>query len=346
MKSVLPVLILSVAGLWAQGQQTPSPQLIDRTKSEVKAPGQTAAGQKDVKTYQVNVPAEAVLPITALPPATVVATIDGEKVTAGELQAVLKNMPQNVQQQAQTDRRRFVEQFGILRKLSEDAKKEKLDQQSPWKEAIAYGVMQVLYQAEINKKFTELPVAQEEIKKEYDASPDKYLQAKVRAIYLPFSNAPVSQADPKGKKVLSEAEAKAKGEDLVKQIRGGADFIKLVKENSGDPKSVEKDGDFGFIHKVDPIPEDLKKAIFAAKKGDVTDPVRQPNGFYIFRIEDLGPQPLDQVQGAITNELKNKQFMTWLGGIQKSLDIKMEHEAPAGIKLTPAPAGSTPMPSK
>jgi peptidyl-prolyl cis-trans isomerase C len=347
MRFVLPIVVLSTLNLWAQGQGSDG-QLIDRSKPDAKASGQTApaAGQKDVKTYQVTVPADAVLPISTLPPSTVIATVDGQKVTAGELQAILKNMPQNVQQQAQSDRRKFVEQYGILRRLSAEARKEKLDEQSPWKEAIEYGTMQVLYQAQINKKFAELPVAQEDIKKEYEATPDKYLQAKVRAIYLPFSSAPVSQADSKGKKILSEAEAKAKAEDLVKQIRAGADFIKLVKENSGDPKSVEKDGDFGYLHKVDPIPEDLKKVIFSAKKMDVTDPVRQPNGFYIFRIEDIGPQPLEQVQGTITTELKNKQFMTWLGGIQKSLDVKMEHEAPPGIQVMPAPGGSASKPSK
>jgi len=351
MRTILPLAVISVASVWAQGQQQPSPELVEKMKSEAKAAvmaGQkpAAAPSKPGSTYQVNIPAEAVVPIGTLPPSTVVATVDGRKVTAGDLQAVLKALPPQVQQQAQADRRKFVEQYGVLLRLSGDARKDKLDQQSPYREAIEYGTMQVLYQAEINKKFADMNIPQEELKKAYDSGKDKYVQAKVRAIYIPFSTAPVSQADANGKKLLSESEAKAKADDLVKQIRGGADFIKLVKEHSGDARSVEKDGDFGHIHKSDNIPVDLKNVIFSAKQGEVTEPVRQANGFYIFRIEEVGAQPFDEVQGTITNELKNAQFVAWLSGLQKSLDIKMEHEVPPGIQLTPMPSGSVAPPAK
>ena len=38
-----------------------------------------------------------------------------------------------------------------------------------------------------------------------------------------------------GKPASEEAAIKAKGESLLKQIKGGADFAKLAKENSEDP---------------------------------------------------------------------------------------------------------------
>ncbi len=294
----------------------------------------------------MTIPAAAVIPIDQLPTSTVIATVDGKKVTAGELQVVLKALPPQVQQQAQANRRQFVEQYGILRRLSDEARKEGLDKQSPYKESIEYGTMQVLYQAQLNRKFAELPVAPEEIEKTYEASKDKYQQARVRAIYIRFSSAPASQPDANGKPLPTEEEAKAKAEDIVKKIREGADFVKMVKEYSNDPKSVEKDGDFGFIHKNDPIPTELKNVIFSAKPGDVAGPVRQANGFYIFRIEETGTQPLAQVRDAITNEVKNKQFGAWITSLQKSLDIKMEAELPAGVQAVPQVSGSSVQPAK
>lgn len=332
MRIFLPLAVLSALNVWAQGQ--------------APSPGQKPAASSTPQTLQVTIPAEAVAPISSLPPATVVATVDGKKVTAGELQAVLKALPPQVQQQAQADRRRFLEQYGILRRLADEARQQKLDQQSPYKESIEYGAMQVLYQAEMNRKFAEIPVAPEDIKKAYEANKDKYVQARVRAIYLPFSTAPVSQADSKGKPLLTEAEAKAKAEDIVKQIRGGTDFVKMVKEYSADPKSVQKDGDFGFIHQTDPIPADLKKVIFSAKIGEITEPVRQANGFYIFRVDEVGPQPYTEVEGAITNELKQAQFGTWISSLQKSIDIKMEHEVPSTVYTVPKASGSAAQPAK
>jgi len=278
------------------------------------------------KVVGVQVPAEAVLPITALPAATIIATIDGRKVTAGELQTVLRAMPAQVQQQAQADRRKFLEQYGVLMHLADEARKAKLDQQSPYKEAIEYNTMQILYQAEINQKMQEMPVTPEDVKKTFETNKERYIQAKVKAIYLPFTNAPVTQTDAKGKKVLTEAEAKAKAEDLAKQIRAGGDFGALAKEHSGDPNSAQKGGDFGFIKKSDNIASDLKNAIFATKPGEITDPVRQPNGFYVFRVDEIAPQSFEQVQNNIITELKNAQFVSWLNGMQKSLNIQMEHE--------------------
>ena len=48
-----------------------------------------------------------------------------------------------------------------------------------------------------------------------------------------------------GKPASEEAAIKAKGENLLKQIKGGADFAKLAKENSEDPISGANGGDLG-----------------------------------------------------------------------------------------------------
>ena len=76
------------------------------------------------------------------------------------------------------------------------------------------------------------------------------------------------------KKTLTEAEAKAKIDDLKKQIEAGADFGKLAKENSDDKDSAAKDGDFGLIKKNSPYPEAIKKTVFELKPGQVSEPLR------------------------------------------------------------------------
>jgi peptidyl-prolyl cis-trans isomerase C len=307
---------------------------------------QTPPEKRPAQTVQVEIPAAAVIPISALTPQTLVATVNGRKVTAGELQAVLRQLTPQMQQQAQRDRRKFVEQYALLRELSEQGKKEGLDQKSPWKEAIEYGTVQVLYQAVVNRKFEQLTASPEELKKNYEANPGRFQQAHVRAIYLPFSSAPVSQADSTGKKLLTEDEAKTKAQDLMKQLKEGADFVKLVKENSGDPASAAKDGDFGFIKKNDPMPQDLKTAIFSAKAGELAGPMRQANGYYIFRVEEVNTQPFEQVQATLLSELKSQQFAQWMAGLQKGLDVQMVGpSAPSVVPVEPqvgAPAPAAP----
>ncbi len=299
-------------------------------------------------TYQVNIPVGQGqgAPLTQLAPTAVVATVDGRKVTAGELQTILKNVPPQVQQKIDSDRKEFMTQYGALMRLVELAKKEKLDQQSPYKEAIDYQTMIILQRAAVEQKSKELAVPAEEVQKFYDANQDRYGQVTFKAIYLPFNTSQASQADPNGKALPTEAEAKAKAEDIVKQARAGADFVKLVKENSGDPTSVAKDGDFPPIRKSDTqIPADIRNALFGAKAGDVTDPIKQPKGFYIFRIQDAGVQPLDQVKDAISADLRQQQVTKWLEDLKKGVEVKME-EAPAPAQAAPVPSASAVPPQK
>ncbi len=335
MRILFALGIVSVLSLSAQTQApatTPA-----AAPAPVANPGIQVTPGSAPNTFNIGIKA---VPLIQLPAASVVATVDGQKITAGQLQAILRNMPPQVQQKIEGDRKEFITQYGMLLRLVDMARNEKLDQQSPYKEAIDYQTMVVLQGAVVERKSKGLTVSPEDIKKYYDANQEKYAQVKFKAIYLPFNPTPTSAPDTSGKALPNEAEAKAKAEDLVKQARTGADFVKLVKENSGDPTSVAKDGDFPPVHKSDmQVPADIRKALFGAKPGEVTDPVRQARGFYIFRIVESGAQPLDQVQESIKSELQNEQLKQWLDELKKNVEVKLEQEPVA------TPAAAVPSPS-
>src|SRR5205085_10916235 len=134
-------------------------------------------------------------------------------------------------------------------------------------------------------------------------------EVKGKALYVAYSDDAGSAA--KGKKPLSEAEAKAKAEKLLAQIKGGADFVKLVKENSDDETSREKNGDFATLHFGDNIPDSFRAAIFDLKKGEVSAPLRQPNGYYLLRAEEVTYRSLSDARDEIYNELKNQKYSEW-----------------------------------
>ena len=170
---------------------------------------------------------------------------------------------------------------------------------------MAYNRMLALAQAQLQEAQNQVNVNPEEVQKYYDANKDAYTQARIKVIYIPFSPDPIRRNRPHPrKKVLSESEAKAKAEKLYADFQAGADFVKLVKENSDDPASASKDGDFGTFRRSDQLPEEIKTAIFALKPGQVSKPVRQPNGFYIFRAEEIGTEPFDKVKAQITEDLQ------------------------------------------
>ncbi len=273
----------------------------------------------------------------AVAPDTVVATVDGKPVTAAELQGLYRTVGPQVQQNAARDPAAFLRQYAMLKRLSDYAEKQKLDQQSPYREALAAGRMQILYQAAIQHTYENIPVSPEDQKKFYEANHDRWVQARVKVIYIPFSDNPAAAAGEK--KPLSEKEARAKAESIVKQLRAGADFVKMVREHSQDPTSAEKDGDFPPISKSDQIPDAVKQAVFALKKGEISDPVRAPNGFYIFRAEEITTKPYEAVKDEIFNEIKLARLREFLDSIQKEVQIKIENEA--FFRQTPANQGSS-----
>ena len=108
----------------------------------------------------------------------------------------------------------------------------------------------------------------------------------------------------------------------MKQIRGGADFAKLVAQYSEDPASKAAGGDFGVVNTNSSYSADVKKAVLALKAGEVTDPLRQSNAFYIIRVEEKTTQPMDELRGAISDEIRQAHLNEWLAGVGKKFEPK------------------------
>jgi hypothetical protein len=143
------------------------------------------------------------------------------------------------------DRYEFLHQWAVLRSLTKMADELKLGEQSPYKEAIEHARMQVLVQAKINEAINSAIIEPAEIAKYYDSNKQKYQQVKVKAIYIAFSENPAPPAAGKGKKALTDAEAKAKAAAL-EAIRSGA-VSSSWPRNSDDAMSRERMGIFATL---------------------------------------------------------------------------------------------------
>jgi len=269
--------------------------------------------------------AAAPAPAASLAPDTVVVEIAGKKYTKAEVDGMINSLPPQFQQAARMQPQ-MLSQIFMIRRMAADGEKAGLDKQSPYKEAIEFNRMQILQQAQATTYLNTIQVTPEDEQKYYKENADKYKQAKVRVIYITFSPTP-DKTGADGKKLLSEAEAKAKIDDLRKQALGGADFGKLARENSDDKSSAEKDGDFGMMSHTSSYPDPIKSAVFALKAGEISEPVRQPNGFYLIRVDQVTEQPFAEVDVEILKELRQKRFNDYVKGLQDEYKVKVENPA-------------------
>lgn len=240
---------------------------------------------------------------------------DGVKFTMGDLKRLYPALPAPLQSAVVNDSAEFFHEYAMMRKLTQMAEKEKLDTQPPYKEVLEYNRLFTLYQAELDLQYRTASVEPSEIVNYYEAHKGNYEQVRVKAIYIAFGDS------------ASEAQAKQKADRLVAEIRGGADFVKLVKENSEDETSKAKDGDFATLRPTDNVPDAIRAAIFALKQGETSAAVRQPHGFYIFRAEDVTVRPLSQVRDQIFTEIKTEHASEWVKKTDR--ETKVEFPNPA-----------------
>jgi peptidyl-prolyl cis-trans isomerase C len=289
--------------------QTPPPSV---------APG-TPAPQVQAAPPETPPPA----PIT---PQTVVAEVEGKNLTAGDVDQIFAALPPQYQQSARMNPAKTLTQLLMFKYLADEAEKANLDKRPDLKTALEFQRMNLLYQAEINDYKDKIPVTREDQDKLYQENPDRFKQVKVKVIHLSFSATP-DKPGPDGKKMMSETEAKAKADELRKQIVAGGDFGKLARENSDDKSSSAKDGDFGTISHNSPYPEPVKKAVFALKEGEVSEPVKQANGFYLIRADSVVLQPFGEVRPQIIEELKQTRFTDWIKSLDTRFTVKVENQA-------------------
>jgi peptidyl-prolyl cis-trans isomerase D len=104
------------------------------------------------------------------------------------------------------------------------------------------------------------------------------------------------------------ADAQAKAESILKQLKDGADFAAMAKKYSDDPGSKDKGGELGFVQKGTMVPA-FDNAIFTQPVGQLSI-VHSQYGFHIVQVEGRHPaheQALNEVLPEIQATLIQQQ---------------------------------------
>ena len=276
-----------------------------------------------VSAQQANIPDDAV-----------VATVGDKKYTAGEMRAITDKLPSQARQFMLVNPAGAIEQYLIVQHLASDAEKQGIDKQPPYKTDLEWQRMMSLATADMTVYRAKISIPGEDQRKYYQEHATDFQQAKVRVIYVAFSSGQVKS----DRKVLTEPEAKTKIQDLRQKLLGGADFATLAKENSDDKESAAKGGEFGIVKHNSSQPADVKNAIFSLKSGGISEPVKQPNGYYIFKVDEFTTQPYDEVSSQINEKMRQDKYDEWFKGIQNRYKVKVEN--PDFFPRQPTPPGS------
>ncbi|MDR6538214.1 peptidylprolyl isomerase [Variovorax soli] len=115
---------------------------------------------------------------------------------------------------------------------------------------------------------------------------------------------------PSGAPAAEREKARAKAQQLLAEIKKApGSFADLARKNSQDPGSAEKGGDLDFVTRGAMV-KPFEDAMFALKKGEISDVVETEFGYHIIQLNDIRPAvvpPFEQVRAKVEDEVRSQQ---------------------------------------
>ncbi|WP_162408958.1 peptidylprolyl isomerase [Acuticoccus sediminis] len=256
-------------------------------------------------------------------PDQVLATVNGDDITVGDVAYAREALGDAVQQVPEAQRDEMVLSLLVdMALMSDAAKAEGMDQTDDFQRRLEFQRMQALQEAYMTKMVQGV-VTQDALQQRYDEEVAKLPKEQVTASHI-----------------LVETEDEAK--DIIKQLDDGADFAELAEENSKDPGSAQKGGSLGKFTRGQMV-KPFEDAAFALEPGQITEePVQSQFGWHIIKLEDrseVTPPPLTQVAGQIQQLLVRDAYIDAVAKLKENATI----ETPDGKPL-PGDESAVPVP--
>jgi peptidyl-prolyl cis-trans isomerase C len=263
---------------------------------------------------------------------TVVAEVNGKKITVSEFYAQMKRLAGEEQMQMQDSpaiRKKLLEGMVKEELLKQEAEKLGLEKDPAVQNEIEQAKQQIIVRGLVRREVIDKvkTVDEKDSKAFYDSNKSQF----------------PSPEQVHARHILVKTKAEA---DAIKaQLDKGADFEKLAKEKSIDPGTAGRGGDLGFFSKDEMIPE-FSKVAFSLSTGKISVPVKSQYGYHIIRVEGKkasGTMGFEEAKPFIERRLisqkQREKLDSWLDSLEKNAKVTTHPEL-VGISepTTPKPA--------
>ncbi len=262
------------------------------------------------------VPAPATVAPATSDPDPVIVSAGSVAIRKSDFETAVKTLPAEYQSFALgPGKKQFAEDYLRMKLLASEGMKSGLDKDPDVVKQLDLLRENLVAQEQLKRIDKSITISDAELKKAYDENKKEYEQVKARHILIAFKGSPAAQ---KAKKALTEAEAKAKAEELRKKVVAGtAKFEDLAKKESDDAESGKNGGQLGAFGRGQMVPE-FEQAAFTAKPGEVTPVVKTQFGFHIIKVEEHNSTSFESVKATLEKTVRQKKLREMLDAMKES----------------------------
>ena len=274
------------------------------------------------------------MPATAADADPVIVSAGAVTIRRSDFEAAVKTLPAEYQTFAMgPGKKQFADDYLRMKLLAAEGMKNNLDKSPEVTKQLELMRENLVATEELKRIEGTITITDTELKKAYDDNKKDYQQVKARHILIAFKGSPAAQ---KGKKPLTDAEAKTKADDLRKKLVAGADFAEMAKKESDDVESGKNGGDLGAFGHGQMVPE-FEQAAFNAKPGEITPVVKTQFGYHIIKVDEKVSTPFDTVKANLDKTIRQKKVKDLLDAM-KTAAKPMFNDAYFATPAAPASA--------
>jgi parvulin-like peptidyl-prolyl isomerase len=269
---------------------------------------------------------------STIPKDKVLVQVNDIKITAGDLDLILKAYPDNTRVYVLgPGREQFFDQIVRTLVLSEEGKRRKLDQERIYKTQVMYSLAAILANQTNEDIKSNVKIDDAVLKKYLEDHQADYTRLKARHILIRVkgSQVPVrpGQAD------LTEEQALAKAKELQAKIKAGADFAEVAMAESDDATSGVKGGDLGVIGHGQVVPS-FEQAAYKLQPGEISDPVRSPFGFHLIQVQERQIKTFEELKPELEAKVRPDLVKKQVDELVNKAKVILAPEVLPASKLT------------
>ena len=240
---------------------------------------------------------------------TVLATVNGKKITEQEVQAFINGLGPQVAMQFQSPdgMKKVVDELVNQELMYLDAVENKFQEEETFKKELEKVKEFVLKQYAVNKLLSDVSATEGEVAKFYDDNKEQFkVPEKARASHI-----------------LVDKEDKAK--KIIEEIKNGLSFEEAAMKYSNCP-SKNNGGDLGEFSRGKMVPE-FEEVAFSIEENKLSEPVKTQFGYHIIKVQhkkEASTSALSEVKDQIAQQIvAMKQQEKYL---DKTEELKNKYE--------------------